>query len=409
MIRKLKRKVILLTMGSLLILLSILIAVMNLINYHSVAVEADNTLSVLSQTGTAVPPFGNNQGGGRVPPHLSPELPFESRYFTVTMRTDGTVIRVNVDRIVSIDEAAAKTYAAMALAETNESGFLRHFRFLKTTENGSIRIVFLDCTRQLNAFNRFLSISLVIALCGFVLAFVIIWVLAGRIIRPIAESYEKQKRFITDAGHEMKTPLTIINANAELLEMELGHNECLADIRSQSERLSALTNDLVLLSRMEETGQALSTIPFPLSETVAETVQEFESLALAQEKEFICRIQPLLTLTGNDKSIRRLVALLMDNALKYSPRGGVVLCELKQSSRGIHLHVFNTTDMDIDPQTLPHVFDRFFRTDPSRNSETGGHGIGLSVAKAIVVAHGGKITATTQDRRSFQISILFPR
>ncbi len=408
MIRKLKRKVILLTMGALLILLTVLIAAMNLINYHSVVIEADNTLSFLSQTSTHIPPIGNDPSGGRIPPHLSPELPFESRYFTVILGTDGSVIKVNVDKIASVDEAAAQTYAAMALTKRANNGFIGRFRFAKTAGENSVRIVFLDCTRQLDAFDRFLTISLIIASCGFAVALIVIWILAGRITRPIAESYEKQKRFITDAGHEMKTPLTIINANTELLEMELGDNECLTDIRSQSQRLASLTNDLVLLSRMEEAEQSLPMIPFPLSEAVADTVQEFEALAHTQGKEFVCRVQPLLSLNGNDQSIRRLVTLLLDNALKYSPYGGTIICELKQSNRGIHLHVFNTTETDVDPQTLPFVFDRFYRTDPSRNSETGGYGIGLSVAKAIVTAHGGKICATTNDRRSFQISILFP-
>lgn len=130
--------------------------------------------------------------------------------------------------------------------------------------------------------------------------------------------------------------------------------------------------------------------------------------ALQQGKGFVCNIQPMLTLKGDNKSIQQLVSIFMDNALKYSPSGGTVSLSLVKQNRVIRLTVFNTAETELSQEQLAHVFDRFYRTDASRNSETGGHGIGLSVAKAIVTAHGGRIHAETKDGRSFRISAEFP-
>ena len=246
------------------------------------------------------------------------------------------------------------------------------------------------------------------ALTGFAVVSLLFCFFSGRILRPIAESYEKQKRFITDAGHEIKTPLTIIQANADILEMELGENESLHDIRQQTRRLSELTGDLILLSRMEEAENALPLIEFPVSEAIENAAAPFQTLARQQGKRFLCSIQPMLTLRGDDKSIRRLVLLLLDNALKYTPTDGTIALRFAAQGRSLCLTVTNPTETALTPSELTRVFDRFYRIDPSRSSDTGGHGIGLSVAKAIVTAHGGRIQADTQTGCDFRVTAIFP-
>ena len=131
----------------------------------------------------------------------------------------------------------------------------------------------------------------------------------------------------------------------------------------------------------------------------------FKTLAQAQEKKFTCNVEPMLSMRGNNKTIQQLVSILMDNALKYSPAGGFVSLDFARQNRSLSLTVFNTTQTPVTSENLHHVFDRFYRTDTSRNSETGGHGIGLSLAKAIVTAHGGKISASTEDGNFFQITV----
>ncbi len=409
MIGKLKLKFILLSMTALLVLLTVIVAGMNIINYNSVVDEADAVLSVLSQNRGNFPDFEPDVGSrpnDNLPPHLSPETPYESRYFSVSYNEMGDIVNVDVSKISAVDQENAVAFAS---GVDDEKGFIEEYRYMASVDRGGTRITFLDCGRRLQAFNKFLVSSIIMSGVGYAAVFVVIFILSGKIIKPIAESYEKQKRFITDAGHEIKTPLTIINANADILEMEFdGPNESLADIKEQTKRLKTLTEELVMLSRMEEADRQMPKIEFPISEVVAESACSFKNLASNDGKEFICSIEPMLTLNGNDKEIRRLVSILLDNAFKYSNDGGTVSLKLAKQNRSVILSVYNTVDSDINPEQLKYVFDRFYRADTSRNSEIGGHGIGLSIAKAIVTSHDGKIKAAANGGKEFVITAAFP-
>lgn len=432
MIKKLKRKVIFLSMSSLLVLLTVIVTGMNLISYNSVVNEADQILSLLSQNKGRFPAFADDEfegemfgedvfederfeddkfGGNKgamLPPGMSIELQYESRYFSVLLTANSNVIQVETSRIARINTASAIAYAREVVSDGEDRGLIHQFRYIVTYEGEAVRITFLDCESRLDSFYDFMYSSIIMAVVGYVIVFCIIAFFAGRIIRPISESYEKQKQFITDAGHEIKTPLTIINANVDVLEMELGTNECLEDMKQQTKRLTALTNDLVLLARMEESGDALQMIDFPVSDVVSEVVSSFKVLAQTQNQEFRCSIQPMLTMKGNTKTMEQLISILMDNAVKYCPEKGVIAINFEKRGRALHLTVSNTTEAEMQQESLNHVFDRFYRTDASRNSETGGHGIGLSVAKAIVTAHSGKIYASTGNAPSFVITVILP-
>lgn len=409
MIKKLKIKLILLTMTSVFLLLFSLVTAMNLVNYSSITREADRLLADLADGRVLFPDEKPPQKPDK--PHKDPHLSndhTESRYFSVYVDKDGTFLDADLSEIGSISTDTAKAYAEEVYDEDKTRGFYDSFRYLRIETAENTRIIFLDCKNQLHAFDTFLIVSVSSAAVGFLLVLLVFTFFSSRIIRPIAESYEKQKRFITDAGHEIKTPLTIIGANVDILEMEIESNESLDDIRRQTKRLTALTNDLVYLARMEESEQSVPMVEFPISETVRETAEPFRAVALADDKTWICDILPMMTVKGNDKAIRQLVSILLDNALKYSPRGGTVSLKLFQQGHSAVLTVYNTTAMPIDPATLGRVFDRFYRTDPSRNSKTGGHGIGLSIAKAIVHSHGGKIAASSDDTHSFRITVTLP-
>ena len=429
MIQKLKIKFIILTMVALLALLTIIVAGMNLINYRAVVSEVDEIMALLSQNRGTFPGFANSPDApdfpntpdtpvfpdfrdkgknDRLPHGMSPETPYESRYFSVLLNTEGEVIEIDTKQIASVDAESATEYAEEALHTKKDRGFIGNYRYIRSSEADTVRITFLDCGRRLDSFNTFLYTSIFIALIGFALVSVVICFVAGKILRPVIESYEKQKQFITDAGHEIKTPLTVINANVDLLEMEYGQNESLSDIQQQTKRLTTLTNELVYLARVEEAENTMPMIEFPISEVVQETADPFRSVAQADGKTWSCEIQPMLTLNGNDNAIGRLVSILIDNALKYSPRGGKIELKLYKQNKSIVFSVYNTTDFEVTPANLERAFDRFYRADPSRNSGTGGHGIGLSVAKAIAEAHGGKIEASSKDGYSFQITVVLP-
>lgn len=408
MIRKLQIKFILISMSATLAVLVVIITGINLLNYYGMTGETDEILEVLIENkGTFSPESGRKGNGLR--PGMSPETPFESRYFSVLLdETTNNVIQVETGHIISIDTEKAIEYAQTIAENRNKKGFINNFRYATGTEGSMIRIIFLDCKRSLDSFRKFLVVSVGISLLGYVLVLVMVIFFSNRIVRPISESYEKQKRFITDAGHEIRTPLTIIGADADVLEMEFGENEWLDDIHKQAKRLTSLTNDLVYLARMEEAADSVPMIEFPFSDVVSESAVSFQALAQTQEKSFKCRIQPMLSLKGNEKAIHQLISILLDNALKYSPEKGSVLLTLEKKNKMLHLSVWNTTDQVITKEELPLLFDRFYRVDASRNSQSGGYGIGLSVAKAIVTAHGGKIKAETEDGTSLEIRITFP-
>ena len=407
MIKKLKIKFITLSLGALLALLLLMVMAMNIINYNSIAKEADLVLGVLSRAEDAIPDF--DEPGNRLPSGMSPEVPHESRYFTVTVGEACEIINVNTSKIYAINDAEAIEYAKEVYKSNRQRGYVGSLRFAVASDSNGMKITFLDWGRKLDSFNIFLVTSVIISVAAFMLISLVVFLLSGKILRPVAESYEKQKRFITDAGHEIKTPLTIINANVDILTMELGENESLEDIQKQTKRLTVLTNDLVYLARMEEERAPINKIDFPISEIVYDTSESFEALAQTGGKTLELNIEPFLTLCGDGKAIAQLTSILMDNALKYSPENSTVVLNMARQGRYVLLTVTNRTVTPVDEPALERIFDRFYRTDPSRNSETGGHGIGLSVAHAIVTAHGGKIEAATrEDGYLFEITASLP-
>jgi two-component system sensor histidine kinase CiaH len=338
---------------------------------------------------------------------MTADTPFESRYFTVVFNSDGDVDSVNVSRIAAVDEDEAQELAKTVLDAGRTNGFSGYYRF-RLTENGDQTLVsFLDCNRSLSNFRSFLLSSLLVAVIGFAAILALVIPLSGRAIRPMQENYQKQKRFITDAGHELKTPLTIINADLSVLESDVGTSEWIDDARAQTDRLARLTEELVYLSRMDEDNKKESRIAFPLSDVVQEEAQSFRSRALTENKSFESQIEPMLTLTGDTRAIRQLVSILLDNALKYSEENGSIKITLSRKGKQAILTVKNTTK-EIRKEELGHLFDRFYRTDRSRNSRTGGYGLGLSIAQAVVSAHGGKIAASTEDGHSLEIRATLP-
>lgn len=251
MIRKLRIKLILVSMCSLMAVLGLILGGINFLYYREVVSDSDDTLEFLMENGGTFP----KQEWENEKVAFSPELPYESRYF-------------------SVDFSMAVRYAKSILKSGKTQGFVGNYRYLVSDDADKVQIVFLDCGRTLSGFWRFLVISVWVATFGLVAVFILIFLFFKRIIRPMSENYEKQKRFITDAGHEIKTPLTIIDADADVLEMELGENEWLADIRNQTRRMTALTNDLIYLSRMEEAKNGMPMIDFPLSDVTEEVADE---------------------------------------------------------------------------------------------------------------------------------------
>lgn len=211
---------------------------------------------------------------------------------------------------------------------------------------------------------------------------------SDRIMQPVAESYRKQKQFITDAGHELKTPLTIIGANTEVIEMQGGESEWTKGIKEQISRLTSLTEKLIFLAKMEEQND-LPMFEFSLSDVIEESIQEFSTMAASKGIELVFDIQKGVFYTGNEEMIRRMISLLADNAIKYTD-GNVVTFSLRTEGNKKVIEVKNPASY-IAEGDMSGLFERFARGDISRNSGTGGHGIGLSVVRVIAEAHNGRL------------------
>lgn len=327
MIKQLQKRFILAAMLSLTLVLAVIIGSGSVMNFYAILSQADKTLATLAENNGTFTKDSIEEylaakkaflyGEGDPPPDIS-------YYFVVLMSEDGQPRSVNIENIMKVDHETAASYAGSVWNTAKTKGFLDGYRYLRSDaqdQDGEL-LIFLDREQKLLSFQNFLLTSLVTSLAGLSAVWVLLMLLAKEIVRPISESYEMQKRFITDAGHELKTPLTIISADTDVLEMQQGRNEWLSDIRVQTERLSKLTHDLIFLAKMEEGHKAVRVQEFSISDMAEKSVQAFQTLAKVQQKNFISRIQPGLTLRGDPSQIERLLSVLLDNALKYSQKGG---------------------------------------------------------------------------------------
>ena len=364
------------------------------------AVPQDESFSPPDEPGSPdVPP------DGRVPRN---DTILGARYFSATVGTDGSIQSVDISKIAEIGDSSASEQKARDLVEktlkNNEkraySGTFRYSVF--QNDNGEKFIIFLDRAQQAEENGELLERSLLLGFASLVVLFVIIFFLSKSVLAPVERAYDKQKRFITDASHDLKTPLTVISADTEILEMEIGENEWLSAIKSQVEKLSSLTKNLVTLARMDETGYKPVKSDFSITDAFMETVSPFVSAANAKSLTLTIDADKNLSYYGNEDSIRQALSLLLDNAVKYAEKGEIK-ASLKRVGKSVVISTENFCD-DLPDGDNSVLFDRFYRGDRSRNQKKSGNGIGLSVVKAVVESHGGKVSCTkTDDKITFKI------
>lgn len=414
MIKKLRIRFVAIAMISITLVLLLILGSINIINYVNINRTADEKLSMLADNMGSFPkemysPGPQKRPGGKGYGSISPETAFDTRYFSVQFDENGNVLKTNTDKIAAVSQQEIEDYALELLAHNRQNGFWENYKYVRIAiddaSSTGYMYIFLDCGRELDTFKTFLFASISISLLGLAMVFLLVLFFSRLVLGPVEESYTKQKQFITNASHEIKTPLTIIDANVEVMEMESGENEWTVSTRNQIRRLTDLTNQLVFLSRMDEENVHLTMLDFSLSDVVEESVLPYEALALTQQKQFHCEIEPNLTLRGDETSIRQMLSLLLDNAMKYSSSRGDIRLALKAVGKNKVLTLWNTADnLEIGKQNM--LFERFYRPDSSRSTKTGGHGIGLSVVQAIVTAHRGKINAVSEDGKSILFTVI---
>lgn len=390
MIRKLQRKFIAVTMLSVtLVLLAMGIAI-NVICFVSAESDLNATLQLIAgNSGTLPSAPPNNEPGGPGQGHFTPETPYSTRYFVLRFHQDGTLDTADLDHIAAVTQEQAQSYASLAAEKGTGTGYTGSYKYL-IVKNGEDRYmaVFLDCSEKLHTLRVFIGSSVAVIMCseGMILALVLL--LSRRAIAPVAESLEKQKQFITNASHELKTPLTVIGTSLKLLEMDTGSTKWTGKIQLQVDKLTSLVGQLVSLSRMDEERPPLRMAEFDLSAAVQETAESFRDNLQCAGHALQLEIQPDILYCGDEYALRQLVSILLDNAGKYTASGGTVSLCLRQEKKHIVLTQQNPCSDALQPDRL---FDRFYRADESHSTQTPGFGLGLSIARGIVLAHKSTI------------------
>ncbi len=315
-----------------------------------------------------------------------------ARYAAVAIDKNGNIIRTDVTHISSLteEEATAITEALKntAAGTGTYSGF--QYRISETKRAEGKIIILLDNGMQISSFFTVLFISVGAGIFGWLMMLLLVILLSRKTIAPVARSIEKQKQFVTNAGHEIKTPLAIILANTDAMELHNGENKWSKNIRAQTLRLSGLMQNLLMLAKMDESSTKLPMCEFDISTAAEDTVGAFIEPAALKGIMIEQDIKKGIRLSGNRDSIVQLMTVLLDNAVKYTESGGVIRAELYGNEKNITLSIANTCEPIDHPEKL---FDRFYRGDSARTQKNGGYGIGLSVAQAIAELHKGSITA----------------
>ena len=426
MVQKLRKRFILVAMLSTLIVLLSMIGGMNILNFHKLKSQADTMTRMICENDGKFPQSKNNNepapapDDNKTPPEknnpdntnppkipngqMDAETPFSTRYFSVKVNNKGTITDSNLESIASVTTDDLDSYISAIKSKKSDTGFYRQFRYKKYTADSYTLYIFVDCNQSLSTFKNTLFTSLLMSGIGFIAVLILVIIFSKIVLRPVVQSYQKQRQFITDAGHELKTPLTIIDANIEVIEMENGESQWTKSIQNQIARLTTMVQQFITLSKMEEKNANFHKTHLPLNTILTESLEPFEVIFSSKNIEINTSLEKEAFVSGDEKLVRQLFEILIDNAAKYATENSIFKISVKRKGRK-NIIVFENESDNIFEGNLDMLFDRFYRTDASRNSSTGGSGIGLSVAKTIVSLHGGTIHAKSDDGECIQIII----
>ena len=410
MIRTLQKKFTVTAMIAVTVLLVLLLGSINLFNVLSAKRDSEELLSMLAAFEDFGPApmdgFPGGQGGGlgrgggneglfRRDPDAGDRM--SALTFTVRCNAQGELSGTDLSRIAGLGEEEAVELARQALAAGKTSGRLDGLYYQVVSPAQDCKtVVFLDRSRQSHELLRVGALSFLGGLAAWFAMLLLVRALSKKAIRPIAENMERQRRFVTDAGHELKTPLAIIRANTEAMELTSGESKYSRNILSQVTRLSDLMQNLLTLARYDESSVLPDLQELSLSELTQEAWESFRAPAELKKLRLSASIAEDLRLPASPGQMKQLLSILLDNAVKYCPEGGDLSLSLSREDRAV-LRLSNTLSSPIaEPERL---FDRFYRADESRSRETGGTGIGLSAAQAIVQLHRGSISAACEEDR----------
>ena len=438
MTRKLRRKFIATAMLSLLIIVLLLLAALNISNYLQISARADARLERIYQQGGRLtvsdvqgPPdmYGPDRTEGRDTPvsgafpgafslgRTGPGDRFnDMRFFSIWADADGSITDSDLSNTAAVSSSDASRLAQSVYAQTGlpaagetVSGYIGTYRFLAGLSPDmpdSLLMVFTDCSNELTGAAALLRASALVGLSALAAMFVLVYIFAGRAVAPAVESMARQKQFISDAGHELKTPLAIISADVDVIELTQEKNKWTTAIREQVVRMTGLIEQMLLLARMEDPDITLQMEMLDLSALLEKCTEDLSPVAAGSGRSLDKNIAPGIHVRGNADTLKQLCNILLDNAIRYSDDGSGIRIGLERAGK-VRLTVSNRCSSlpEGDPERL---FERFYRADPSRSRRTGGSGIGLSSARAVAEAHGGEIHAAVTKPDIICFTVILP-
>ena len=401
--KTLRKKFILFAMAAVTVLLVVLIGAINGFSWIILDRQSDDILHALAGENEKFRPMEF-----REPKPFAPSMNMDTiqsaRFFTVLTDRNGTVLEVNLDRISSVSAEQAAQYAAQV---TDASGKIDGYKYAVKPVGAGRLIFFMDTANQLGTFVMVLSISSAIACICWLLILLFVVLFSGRVVRPILAGMEKQKQFITNAGHELKTPLAIIRSNNDAATLIYGENKYSRNIRTQTQRLDVLMTNLLTLAKLDEETK-LPTERVDISELIGGMLPVCEDAAAEKQIALSSGIQPHVFLQVHRDAFSQMISILLDNAVKYTPQGGTIRVCVMRDGGHVEITEENTCEgpSDGDPERL---FERFYRGDGARtqSNPASGYGIGLSAARAIAETFGGKLTAAYTDAGTIRFTARF--
>ena len=327
----------------------------------------------------------------------------DARYFRVSYDIEDKTFETDLAHTSLVTQAIAMEYARDVIDMQSDSGYVQHYRYLVHRGKDGIHITFLSRYEAIEAFRNNTETLILVSLGGIAVMAAVLAIVSAKVVFPLVKNHQKQKEFITSASHELKTPLTVIHADAQLLESEIGENAWLSDILKQTTNMTEMTHKLVYLAQAEEQDNHFVKIEFPISDVAEDVADPYRAVAQSKGKNYALEIQKGLSYCGDEKAIREMMTALLDNAFKYSTEGGNIAVKLSADGKGVRFTVENTVSK-IHPKQLENFTARFYRTDTS--DKIRGFGIGLSLAQVVAEAHKGKLTIILPKENVIQISAI---
>lgn len=404
MFKSLRRKFVVTSVASVAVVIILMASTLNFINYYKMGQRVDDSLYEASKSSALVTIFSDGEEDMIVTKNTASKTPNNNGFSIAKIDENKNVIRSYRDDVLIKGKDDLQKLVTDAVNESSTSGYVGTYRYLKVNNDAGNLVLLLNTQRDLDSFHAFMRNSIIVSSIVILSVFILLVLISKKVIAPIQQSYQKQKQFITDASHELKTPLAIIRSNTDVLELENGDSKWTKNIQNQVDRLTSLVNSLVVFSRMEEKDTA-EKVKFNLSESLHARIDDFEELASFQKKHIIADIDNNIYYRGEQQAIVQLMDILLENAIKYATKETNINVTLKKNKKYAMMKISNQAN--VKKGDLRKVFDRFYRLDESRNSTVKGYGIGLSMAKLIAEKHKEVIKAYAPDDGIFKIEVRF--